>query len=428
MKGINRLSRRDFLAASTKTAAAFGMGSVILGRTAASMGRTFGANEMIRVGLIGSGGQGTGDCCRVCDADNVICVALCDVAEFRLAEATRRITDVMNRKGHKDVKIDHYGDYRELLARKDIDAVIIATPDHWHRLPFLAAVEAGKHIYQEKPFSFTYEQGMEMVAAAQKKPELTIQIGTQRRSDTNNAKAKELLDKGVIGEVKYVRAKDCRNFVTGRDPFAPRDVEGKIDWDKFQEPCNHKVAYDPWRYFAWRWFWDYAGGLVTDVGVHVIDAVHYFLDNPVPKTAVCNGGVYGLDYWETPDVVNAVVEYDKFTLAFVSNFTNGFEGDGFTLFGDKGTIDVRGSHIRVYAEGKPDKPTHEFPPEGVVHQHNWVECMRTGKKPNAPVELGFSSLLPSHMSNIAYRTGHRVAWDPQARKVVQWEPAAKKKS
>ncbi|HPD30159.1 MAG TPA: Gfo/Idh/MocA family oxidoreductase [Phycisphaerae bacterium] len=428
MQRIGKFTRRDFLAESSKTAAALSVGSLFLGQTAASAARTFGANETIRVGVIGAGGQGTSDCAAVCGADNVVCVALCDVAEFRLAEATARITKAMESKGHKNVKIDHYADYRQLLDRGDIDAVIIATPDHWHRLPFLASVEAGKHIYQEKPFSFTYEQGMEMVAAAEKKPELVIQIGTQRRSDYNNAKAKQLLDDGVIGEVKFVRAKDCRNFVTGRDPFAPRDVQGKIDWDKFQEPCNHKVPYDPWRYFAWRWFWDYAGGLVTDVGVHVIDIVHYYMDNPVPRSAVCNGGVYGLDYWETPDVVNAVWEYDGFSLNFVSNFTNGFEGDGLTLFGTKGTIDIRGSHIRVYSEGQADKPIHEFAKEGPAHQHNWVECMRTGKKPNAPVQLGFSSLLPSHMANIAYRSGRKVAWDPQARKIVPWEPSSRKQS
>ncbi len=426
MAKIGDFTRRDFLAASSKTAAAIGMGSMFAARTARAAERKIGANDLIRVGVIGAGGQGTHDCATACGADNVVCVALCDVAEFRLAEATKRITDVMNGKGHKDVKIDHYADYRQLLDRKDIDAVLIATPDHWHRSPFIAAVEAGKHIYQEKPFCFTYEQGIEMVAAAQKRPDLTIQIGTQRRSHSNNAKAKKLLDDGVIGEVKYIRAKDCRNYITGRDPFAPRDVAGKIDWDKFQEPCTHKVPYDPWRYFAWRWFWDYANGLITDVGVHVIDLAHYYMNEPVPRSATCNGGVYGLDYWETPDVVNAVLDYGQFCLVFVSNFTNGFEGDGLTIFGTKGTIDIQGANVKIYAEGQPDKPIHEFPHEGVSHPRNWVDCMRTGKKPNAPVELGFSSLLPSHMGNIAYRTGQKVAWDPQAKKVVPWEPAARK--
>ena len=411
------LSRRDFLTTSTRSAAALGVGTMFATTTAAVAQRAIGANDRIRIGVIGSGGQGTHDAHAACTADNVVCVALCDVAEFRLAEATRRITSTMEKQGHKGVKIDHYDDHRRLLDRKDIDAVIIATPDHWHIRPFLAAVQAGKHIYQEKPMSYTIEQGLEMVAAAEKRPELTIQIGTQRRSGMHYHKAKKLIDDGVIGTVRYVRAFDCRNYITGRDPFAPREVTGKIDWDRFQEPCGHKVKYDPWRYFAWRWFWDYAGGLVTDVGVHVVDNVHWLLGEPTPKSAVCNGGVYGLDYWETPDVVNAVWDYGKFTLAFTSNFTNGFEGDGYIIYGDKATMEVRGHDVKVWQEGKRDKPIHHLPPELVTHQHNWIDCIRTGKRPNAPVQLGFSSLLPSHMANIAYRRGTKVAWDPVAKKL-----------
>ncbi len=427
MAGKQELSRRDFLTRSSRTAAALGVGSVLAGcsqqegrftpATAAGVPRKIGANDRIRIGLIGSGGQGTHDACVACSADNVVCVALCDVAEFRLNEATGRITKAMERKGHDGVKIDHYDCYRRLLDRKDIDAVIIATPDHWHYRPSLAAVQAGKHIYQEKPMCYTIEQGLEMVEAARERPELTVQIGTQRRSGTHYPKAKKLIDDGVLGEIRYVRAHDCRNYITGRDPFAPREVTGKIDWDRFQEPCPHKVNYDPWRYFAWRWFWDYAGGLVTDVGVHVMDVVHWLTGKTTPKSVVCNGGVYGLEYWETPDVVNAVWDYGTHCVAFVSNFTNGFDGDGLILFGTKATMEVRGQHIYVWAEGDRKKPIHEFPPEGVKHQHNWIDCIRTGKTPNAPVELGFSSLLPSHLANLAYRRGTKLTWDPVAKKV-----------
>jgi predicted dehydrogenase len=426
MKDHSQLTRRDFLGSSTRTAAALGIGSAFTltaGERRASAipaGKParIGANDTIRIGLIGAGGQGTHDTYQACRGENVICVAMADVAEFRLEDASRRIGGTMDEMGHKDIKIDRYEDYRRILDRKDIDAVVIATPDHWHSRPFIAAVQAGRHIYQEKPFSYTIEQGLEMEAEARKRPELTIQIGTQRRSGLQYPKAKKLIDDGEIGEIKYVRAFDCRNFLMGRDPFAPREVSGKIDWDKFQEPCSHKVEYDPWRYFAWRWFWDYAGGLVCDVGIHVMDVVHWLTGKTVPKSAVCNGGVYGLDYWETPDVVNAVWDYGSHCVAFVSNFTNGYEGDGLTLFGTKATIEIRGAHIYVWAEGNRDKPIHEFPPEGEKHQLNWIECIRSGEKPNAPVELGFSSLLPSHLANIAYRKGTRVGWDPDKKRVV----------
>lgn len=427
------LTRRDFLATSTQQAAALGVGSVLLTRTAASAKRTLGANDRITIGLIGSGGRGTGDAQSACTASNVVCVGVCDVAEFRLDNASHVLSKAMAFKGHKDVKIDRHHDYRELLDRKDIDAVVIATPDVWHYAPFLAAVEAGKHIYQEKPFSYTIEQGLEMVAAAQKRPELTIQVGTQRRSGSHNLQAKAFIDEGKLGDVRFVRSFDCRNWITGRDPFSPQSTAqrveknigrkidwktAKIDWDKFQEPCGHKVPFDPWRYCAWRWYWDYAGGLVTDVGVHVMDNIHWLLGEPTPKSAVCNGGVYALEYWETPDVVNAVWDYGHFSAAFTSNFTNGFQGDGFIIYGTRATLDARGGDIKIWEEGNRDKPLQRWPRKGVAHQHNWIDAIRSGERPNAPVELGHSSLLPSHLANLAYRKGTKVRWDPATQKAV----------
>jgi predicted dehydrogenase len=410
------LNRRSFLAASGAAAAALAFGSAPA-RTAAAQRRVLGANDRINLGLIGSGGQGTYDACNCVDAGNVACVALCDLAEFRLNEASATITQIMEKAGTTGVKMDRFDDYRRLLDRKDIDAVIIATPDLWHAPPFIYACEAGKHIYQEKPFCFTIDLGKQMTAAARKQKGITIQIGTQRRSNTNNLKAKALIDEGKIGEIKYIRAFDCRNYLAGADPFAPRPVKGKIDWDKFQEPCQHKVPYDAWRYFAWRWYWDYANGLITDVGVHVIDLVHMVTGKTTPKSAVCNGGVYGMKYWETPDVVNAVWDYGTHTLVFTSNFTNGYEGDGAIFYGTKGTMEIRGTYITVYEEGKPyyehPKKIAQFPPEGPKHQHNWLECIRTGKTPNAPVELGLSSLVPSLIGNLAYRKGTKVTWDPE---------------
>ncbi|GMV97557.1 MAG: hypothetical protein AMXMBFR83_19150 [Phycisphaerae bacterium] len=318
MNRRSRLTRRSFLSRSTQAAAALGLGSLLTGTRSTALGaaprRVLGANDRIVLGLIGSGGQGTHDMATCMSAPNVACAALCDVAEFRLDESSRAVSTAMEKAGATSAKIERYDDHRRLLDRRDIDAVIIATPDHWHARPFIDACSAGKHIYQEKPFCFTIEAGKEMLAAARSNVGATIQIGTQRRSGMHYPKAKALLDSGKLGEVKYARAFDCRNYIAGPDPFAPREVKGRIDWDKFQEPCENKVPYDPWRYFAWRWFWEYAGGLVTDVGVHVMDVVHWLTGNSTPKSAVCNGGVYGLKYWHTPDVVNAVWDYGTHTV------------------------------------------------------------------------------------------------------------------
>lgn len=414
------------MAGSGRTMAALGVGTMLAGRTAVSAVRTIGANDRITIGVIGSGGQGTHDVLTACRADNVVCAALCDIAEFRLDHASKVIGETMKSKGHGDITIDRCADYRKLLDRKDIDAVIIATPDHWHAAPFIAACEAGKHIYQEKPFSFTIPLGLRMLEAAEKNPELIIQIGTQRRSRSNYIEAKKLIDDGKLGKISYIRAYDCRNYIAGEDPFTPESTAkrtvgkidwktAKIDWDQFQEPCSHKVPFDALRYCAWRWYWDYAGGLVTDVGVHVVDNVHWLMGEPVPKSAVCNGGVYATKYWETPDVVNAVWDYGTFSLELTANFTNGFEQDGFMLYGTQGTMEVRGNDIKVWGNDSRDKPLHHWPAAGGEHQLNWIDCLRSGKKPNAPVQLGVSSLLPSHMANLAYRSGKKITWDPETK-------------
>ncbi len=412
----NTVTRRRFLSSSTRTAAALGIGSVLAGRTASAAVRKIGANDRITIGLIGSGGQGTHDARTTCVAENVVCAALSDVAEFRLAGAGNAVRKAMESKAHKDIKIDTYPDFRKLLDRRDIDAVIIATPDHWHMAAFVAALDAGKHVYQEKPMSKSIEQGNQMLAAAKKHPDLTVQIGTQRRSGLQYPKAKAAIDDGMIGEVTFARCFDCRNWVTGGDPFAPKPISGKLDWDRFQEPCEHKVDFEPHRYWAWRWFWDYANGLVADVGVHVLDVVHWLTGRDTPKTVVCNGGVYGLKYWETPDVVNAVWDYGTHSVVFTANFTNGFEGSGLTIYGTKGTMEIVADDIRVWPEGKREKPLAEFKAENQVHQHNWIDCIRSGKQPNAPVELGVRSLLPLHLANMAYRQGRRITWDADARK------------
>jgi predicted dehydrogenase len=416
MSNRSALTRRAVLSHSGKLAVGLGAAGWLARKTHAASRKVLGANERITMGLIGAGNQGTQDMANACAAPNAVCVAVCDVAEFRTASSAAAISKVMENKGNTGVKVDSYYDHRKLLERSDIDAVLIATPDHWHMDVFLAAVEAGKHIYQEKPMSKTLEQGYKMLAAAQKHPELTIQIGTQRRSGGQYPKAKALIDEGKIGDITFARCYDCRNWVMSGDPFAPREVAGKIDWDTFQKPCEHKIDYDPWRYFAWRWYWDYANGLVTDVGVHVLDVVHWLTGQYVPKSVVCNGGVYGMKRWETPDVVNAVWDYGKHSVVFTANFTNGYEGAGLTIYGTKGMIQVRQKGIEFWEEGQRDKPSATIPAEDRSHPHNWLDCIRSGKEPNAPAELGLRSLLPLHLANMAYREGKKITWDAEAQK------------
>jgi predicted dehydrogenase len=198
--------------------------------------------------------------------------AVCDVEENRLRDAAKQAGP----------GAAAYRDYRYLLERKDIEAVIIATPDHWHHRMFVDSIGAGKHVYQQKPMCHSIEQGLDMVRVAKAAPKCVVQIGTQRRSGKQYAKAKEFIDSGKLGKVTFIRCWDTRNWVR-HDPFEPYPFEGKLDWDRFELPCKQKSKYDAYRYFAWRWYWPYAGGLVNDVGVHVMDVVLWITGSDTPK-------------------------------------------------------------------------------------------------------------------------------------------------
>lgn len=395
--------------------AALGLGSALRPRTARSAERVVGANDRIVVALVGAGGMGTVNMVSTMREPNVRIGALCDLAEFRIKAALAHTKDQAG--GPAD---GVFVDYRRILDNKDIDAVIIATPDHWHHRVFLDSVDAGKHVYQQKPMCHTIEQGLEMVRAAKARPKQVVQIGTQRRSGKQYPKAKELIESGKLGKITFIRCWDTRNWVH-QDPFKPYPFEGKLDWDRFQLPCKDKVKFDPQRYFAWRWFWPYAGGLVNDVGVHVMDVVHWLTGNDTPKSAVANGGVYGLKYWETPDVVNCVWDYGTHSVAFLGNFNNGFLNAGLTLYGTDATMEVQGfeGHIVVKAEDGKLSTIAEFKPENDSHEGNWIRAIRGMEKVHAPVELGFNSLLPSLLANLAYRNGKKMGWDADQQKPVE---------
>ncbi len=405
-------SRRTFLRSST----ALGLGLAATGLLAddARAQQPAGANDKIVMALIGSGGRGTRLMRVAAGAPNVEFAMVCDVYEPRLQQAREQA-------GDQCVAVR---EYQRVLDNKDVGAVIIATPDHWHRRIFLDALQAGKDIYCEKPMSKTIEEGREMVDAAQA-TDRVVQIGTHRRSGQNYPQARKLVEDGKLGVIHFVRAYDCRNYCQ-RDPFAPpKDLDpdafrAQLDWEAFQGSAPRREL-DPHRYFAWRWFWDYAGGLMTDVGVHVMDIVHLITAASRPRSVVAHGAVYELDYWQTPDVVNAVFDYGSHSVALTFNFTNGHQGNGIMFYGSQATMEVRGSAIFVYPEqGDRSKPEVMLPgsPETELHVGNFLSCVRSREKPNAPVELGHSSLVPSHLANIAYRQRKMVTWDAEREQIA----------
>lgn len=376
----------------------------------AGAARVLGAGERIRMGVIGVGDRGSWGM-REALRQGAEIVAVCDIYQTRLERAIEGATQRQNSR-----KPEGYKDFRGLLDRSDIDAVFIATPDHWHHDMLIAAVQAGKDVYQEKPFSKTIEQGKEMVEAVRKTDRI-VQVGNHRRSGQHWAKAAEEIKSGRLGRVVWVHVQDLRDWSRG-DPwsdqiaaFTPAE-RAKIDWEMFLGSAPRR-PFDVYRYFTWRWFWDYAGGLLTDIGAHQLDVAQWLLDVVGPKKVVAAGGNYFFDTWETPDVVHLTADYGKacvtFSVEFVSNRMAEIEA---VVHGSDASLVVRAGRFEIIPRGsKEPVETWPRPYEGPAHMANFLECIRTRKQPNSPVEIGHRVITTAHLGNISYLERRVIEWD-----------------
>jgi predicted dehydrogenase len=380
--------------------------------TALSYQRIMGANDRIRLGGIGPGDRGAGRLVAARKLGAEI-VAMADVNQGMLARATRALGGPVEKT---------YVDYHDLLARKDIDGVIIATPDHLHQVCLLDSVRAGKDAYIEKPLARTIEEGEQMVTAVQATDRI-VQVGNQRRSGDHFRKAREIVASGGIGEIRFVRIWDFRyrpndTYIRrASDPslFAPE----MVDWPRFLGSAP-KRPYDAKRASAWRWYWDYAGGLMTDIGPHWLDVAMWITGSEGPSTVSCNGGKYHNLDWETPDNVHAILDCGTFAIVFMVQFMNGQEYDGAAFYGLEGSIvqeNQRGMMVRYDAKRK-EVESWPVTEESTAHMQNFLDCMRSRKQPNSPVELANRVLLGAHLANDSFRSGKRVGWDP-----VKWKRA-----
>jgi predicted dehydrogenase len=395
------VDRRDFLAAGT---AAFLAGAVT------ETSRGFAANDTLQVGLIGVGGR-----CRHLvksfpQLPNVRITAVCDVWDANLAEG-RKVADP---------KAFATKQYEELLARKDVDAVLIATPDHWHVPLTVAACAAGKDVYVEKPLTHDLSEG-QAVIDAQNKHKRVVQVGTQQRSMTHIVQANDLLKKGTIGTVHKVHCTWNRNAPRAqryKDSIDPKTV----DWKRFLGGAKEQ-AFDSYRFRQWRWFWDFGGGLFTDLMVHWIDTVHWLLDLDHPASAASIGDYFSAkDVWETPDTVQTLLRYpDKevqvyFEGTFSSN-RNGamveFMGTEGTLYIDRGRYEVtpdrdkklQPSELVLGSDKRKGLDFYDKPDGELLHLANWVEAVRARKRPSCPAEAGVSAASAAHLANQSLRTG-----------------------
>ena len=305
----------------------------------------WGANDRVAYGIIGTGGRGRylNQKFRNLGAQ---CVALCDVYDLHLQAASK--------DSPADVKT--YVDYHDLLAQQDVDAVVIATPDHHHCPMLLAALDAGKDVYAEKPLSHSLAESQTMIQAAERSKQV-VQIGMQRRSAESIMKAKTLVDDGVLGRITMVRPQWHWNVAK---PLNNSALPGNLDWKRFLGAAK-KRELEPKRFRYWRYFWDYAGGNMTDQGTHLMDVVLWFMNSGAPKSAIMHGFVAKMEGAEHPDVFTSVFEFPDFMATWSLNYDNSYENGWSILFqGDKGTMILDENGYRVFAEPwrATNPPTH----------------------------------------------------------------------
>jgi len=348
----------------------------------------FGANDRITYGVIGTGGRGRylNDKFQKLGAQ---CVALCDIYEPNLQAAKKQSPDAKT-----------FIDYHDLLPEK-MDAVVIASPDHHHAPMLLAAVKAEKDVYAEKPLSKSLEQSLEMIDAVRKSKQV-VQIGMQRRSAESIHKAKQLVDDGVLGQITLVKPQWHWNIAKELDNSP---LPGKIDWDRFLGTAPKRELV-PMRFRRWRYFFDYAGGNMTDQGTHLMDVVQWFTKSGPPASAVSQGYVAKMKGAEHPDVFSAVFQYPdrivNWTLDYANSYQNGWS---ITFLGDKGTMILDEDGYRVYAEPWKNgaEPIYEEKAPVPVESHiqNFIDCMHRRKDPNCTVEVAAAAVAGPHLANLA---------------------------
>jgi predicted dehydrogenase len=435
----SKINRRTFTAAAAGAVAAL---------SAASASRVLGANERLQLGCVGVGNRGD----QLLDAflthDDCEIVALCDVYEPYLKAAQKKVGG----------KADTYADFRKLLDRKDLSAVVIATPDHWHALQFVAACRAGKDVYCEKPLSLTVAEGRTMADVAKKTDRVT-QVGLHRRSSPNITEAVRFLREGGIGKITVAKAYHLRNESPtgiGNPPDGP-PPEG-LDWDVWLGPAP-KAAFNRNRcLYKFRWFWDYSGGQLTNFGTHYLDVIQWALGQDAPRGVFCTGDKYAIhDNRQIPDTLEAVWEYDGALVTFSQFNANASPGNrsGWELEfrGTKGTLLMQeGSGYQVFAESqrtqelpalsplarkqnaeqsRATKPAMESLPakpgkaDTAYHTRNFLDCVKSRKTTNCPVEVGHRSTTATLLARIALMRKQHLTWDPRAERVTNDEGANK---
>ena len=457
-KNNNKNSRRSFIANVTKGI----VGASLIPSIVSAKGsrehfeelirsrQNFSPNDLIQVALIGSGGMGVADATTNRTVPGTKLVAVCDLYDGRLAEAKKRWgNDIFTTK-----------DYREILSRKDIDAVIIATPDFWHKDISVAAMNGGKHVYCEKPMVHDISEAPAVINA-QNKNKVVFQVGSQGMSSLGNEKAKELLKQGAIGVLNYAEAFYARMSPEGAWQYPiPDDASPvTVDWDRYLA-ITTKRPFDPLRFFRWRNYRDYGTGVSGDLFVHVFSSLHFITNSLGPNKIMATGGLrYWKDGREVPDIMLGTFDYPDtkahppFNLSLRVNFVDGTGGTNYLrMVGSEGSMTVEWDKVTLYrnrniedatdpllktknntAEGKEYVYERKkmVPPDTMIytaeegykgahfdHHYDWINAIRTNGKVMEDALFGYRAAAPALLCNESYFDNKIIQWDPENLKVI----------
>jgi predicted dehydrogenase len=374
------------------------------GLTALAATRVLGANDSIQVGVIGAGGrmQFLLDCVDKVGPYQIVAVS--DVY------APRR--DAVKERS-KGIATTHL-EYREVLD-KNIDAVIIGSPDHWHVRMAIDSLAAGKDVYLEKPVTHTIEEGSALTQAVRSGKQV-LQCGMQQRSWTHFRDAVDLVQGGSLGRVTQVRTYWWQNY--GRNwPHKVVDTQA-LDWKLWLGSAPDQ-AFSEEKFYRWRWFWDFGGGAMTDLCTHWIDVVHWAMKVDQPTAAQMLADKYIFEQWECPDTIQTAFRYPGFDVVYEGMMSSSIDDGGLEFRGTEATLKINRSGFAVYREGVPNNQNPVLKEESyrdgtIDHMSNFFDCMRTRKEPNAPVETGVAAARAGQIANLAYRGKGQISWPPNA--------------
>jgi predicted dehydrogenase len=383
-------SRRSFLIAG--------------GITALASTRVLGASDTLRVGVIGAGG-------RMRDLLN----AADKVGPYQIVA----VSDVYGphcdavKERSNGVATTHV-DYHEVL-QQEIDAVFIASPDHWHVRMAVDALAAGKDVYLEKPVTHTIEEGATLTRAVRSSKQI-LQCGMQQRSWTHFRDAVDLIQGGSLGRIPQVRTYWWQNYNVS---WVPKPIDtSALDWKQWLGGAPDQ-PFSLEKYYRWRWFWDFGGGAMTDLFTHWIDVVHFAMKSDTPREAQMLGDKYIFEQWDCPDTVQAALRYPGFDVVYEGMMASSIDDGGLEFRGTDATLKINRSGFSVYREGVSGKENpvlkeDSFRDGTITHMQNFFDCVKSRKEPNAPVEAGVAAARAGQIANLAYRGSGQIAWPPKA--------------